>query len=541
MSPHASARAPRADDARDVSSDAQSDSDGEVPEYTRLREHLLTSTVASSTTQKLTHFGAVRDIIALGAPISLQYLSSAACITFQLALVARHAGADALAAFGLANVLTSVSGHVALWGLGAGVDTASSQAYGAKNLDVVGATAVRAFAVLVVLACAPGAVIWNNAEGILSRLGQTPTTSAMAGQFARIRSPGLFAQAATCVCLKTMMAMKKSARVGTLSVITSFMKFAAPWLFIQALDLGFEGAAMSLVVIDFSTMVCYVSAMFLDAECRRAFKHVEFRDAFRGWKSFLALALPALALNFVEWVAWDVMAFLAGMCANATLELDAMTLVQNAYFWFYSLACVWQRGASSAVGNAVGAGRARDAAMLARATLTFALCVAVLSACGFYALADRVFGAETSDQNVVARLDALVPLVTAYIILDNVQVALCGVVVGAGYQSSMTPALVVAYWLVGIPLAAHLALGPRKMGLVGIWIGLLSSAWIHLAWSMVVCFGGRAASFTIDWPVACERALDRIDADAAAGANADDDEKEDEEDEEDVDGKKPKR
>ena len=125
MSPHASARAPRADDARDVSSDAQSDSDGEVPEYTRLREHLLTSTKSSSTSQKLTHIGAVRDIIALGAPISLQYLSSAACITFQLALVARHAGADALAAFGLANVLTSVSGHVALWGLGAGVDTAS--------------------------------------------------------------------------------------------------------------------------------------------------------------------------------------------------------------------------------------------------------------------------------------------------------------------------------------------------------------------------------------------------------------------------------
>ena len=58
---------------------------------------------------------------------------------------------------------------------------------------------------------------------------------------------------------------------------------------------------------------------------------------------------------------------------------------------------------------------------------------------------------------------------------------------------------------------------------------------------MVVCFGGRAASFTIDWPVACERALDRIDADAAAGANADDEEEEDEEHEEDVDGKKPKR
>lgn len=502
------------DDERMIDDD---DDDGDDDSDAASAERRLLFPSPSTRERAMTHGRACQEIFILGVPVALQYVSSAACVTFQLVLIAKE-GADALAAFGLANVLTSVSGHVALWGLGAGVDTASSQAYGARNLDVVGATWARGLCVLTLLACVPGCVIWNFAREILIWSGQSATTSKLAGEFARIRSPGLFAQALSCVTLKTMMAMKKSRRVGTLSVVTSFMKFFAPWLFIEYFGLGFRGAAISLVVIDYSTMICFVTAMFLDKECRRAFRRVRFADAFRGWRSFLSLALPALALNFVEWVAWDVMSFLAGMCSQPTMELDAMTLVQNIYFWFYSVACVWQRGSSSAVGNAVGAGNTRDAATLANATLTLAFTVASASAIGFYVCADTVFGSETTDQNVVSRLDALVPFVTAYIVLDNVQVSLTGVVIGAGYQSSMTPALFVAYWLVGIPLAAFLALGSPKLGLVGIWIGMISSASIHLAWALVVCFFGRRVPFGITWTAACERAMDRIDADADACA-----------------------
>ena len=124
-----------------------------------------------------------------------------------------------------------------------------------------------------------------------------------------------------------------------------------------------------------------------------------------------------------------------------------------------------------------------------------------------------MFSAFSKDAAVVAKLNDLVDMLTAFIVLDAVQVALGGVIVGAGYQVVTTPILVVAYWVVGLPLAAYLAVGHPRLGLRGIWIGILTSSAIHVTWNVVVCFGGEfGAPYAIKWREACEKAAARGDA-----------------------------
>ena len=50
----------------------------------------------------------------------------------------------AMAGYGLANVLCNITGHCILWGIGAGIDTLASQAWGAKEYQAIGLVNQRA-------------------------------------------------------------------------------------------------------------------------------------------------------------------------------------------------------------------------------------------------------------------------------------------------------------------------------------------------------------------------------------------------------------
>ena len=471
---------------------------------------------------RVSRAGAAATVARLGAPLMFQYVSTSVSTAFQLSLVSRVAGARALAAFGLGGVVTSVTGHAAVWGLGSGVDTIGAQANGRGWDDVVGGAFVRAVAVLWTLAWAPGSAAWWWSGTILRACGVDGGTAAAVERFARLRVPGLFLQCATCATLKTMLAMKLSSRVATLSVCTTPLKFIAPWWAIRRFR-NLEGAAIGLTLVDAGTFSMYAAGFATSETLRRTLRDVRvFRDAFRDWWGYLRLAIPGMAMQCIEWWSWDFNTALAGLCADPTIELDAQAFLSNTYFFFYSWACVWSRGASTSVGNAVGAGKTREAATLATSTAALSFSFALVCAMVFYANADAVFAAYTNDKAVVERLDALVPMLTWFIVIDAVQVATAGVIVGAGYQAVTTPVLIVSYWVIGLPLAAYLAIGRPKLGLVGIWTGIIVSSVLHLTWNLVICFTGAwGVPFAIRWREAADRASRRLgEEEAEAGAEA---------------------
>ena len=522
----------KSDDDDEADDEAEAETAGELDDLARPLLDASSSASASSSSSDVSEFVAFSSsssrrhalvaVAALGAPLSAQYLSTAMSVSFQLYLISSRArkgeAEEALAAFGLAGVACSLTAHCALWGLGSGADTLVTQAYGRNDSRAVGRTFVRCVAVLWCVACAPGTALFWRSGTLLRALGTEATTSDSTERFARIRSVGLFAQAVTCASLKTMMATRCTRRVAVLSGLTTPLKFLAPWVFVRAFARRgasvVEGAAWALTTIDFGTMTMYVTAFVTSKTCRDAMREVRvFADAFSGWGAYLALAVPGLFMNAIEWWSWDLNTVLAGLCANATLELDAQTFLSNTYLFFYSVACLWARGAATAVGNALGAKKPNEAATYARATVVLSLGVALVAGAVFRVNADAVFSAFSKDAAVVARLNDLVDMLTAFIVLDAVQVALGGVIVGAGYQVVTTPILVVAYWVVGLPLAAYLAVGHPRLGLRGIWIGILTSSAIHLTWNVVVCFGGKfGAPYAIKWREACEKAAARGDA-----------------------------
>ena len=52
------------------------------------------------------------------------------------------------------------------------------------------------------------------------------------------------------------------------------------------------------------------------------------------------------------------------------------------------------------------------------------------------------------------------------------QTSLAGAIQGAGKQAVTTPILVVAYWVLGLPLGAVAAFVWPRNGLLGVWWGM---------------------------------------------------------------------
>ena len=104
----------------------------------------------------------------------------------------------AMAGYGLANVLCNITGHCILWGIGAGIDTLASQAWGAKEYQAIGLVNQRALLILTLLVNLPVVAIWLNATPILLACRQDPDVAEQVQLFAQLRIPGLFAQS----CIK---------------------------------------------------------------------------------------------------------------------------------------------------------------------------------------------------------------------------------------------------------------------------------------------------------------------------------------------------
>ena len=83
----------------------------------------------------------------------------------------------------------------------------------------------------------------------------------------------------------------------------------------------------------------------------------------------------------------------------------------------------------------------------------------------------RIAGGFTHDPVVIAAAVPLLLVGAAFQFFDGVQVTATGALRGAGNTHAGLYVQMVGYWVVGLPVGLWLGFG-RKMGAVGLWIGL---------------------------------------------------------------------
>ena len=520
-----SRRRRRSDDDDDDESDVGVEEEEEEEEKEADEEE---STLSLST--------ATKHIFSIGWPTCLQNVSAAVASLFAVSLISHHEDTTCVAAYGLGTSLCSVTGHCFLWGIGGALDTLSSQSFGMKKRRRVGELFWRAVAILVCTCWLPAMIVWSFAEEILCFMKFPKDVAKLVEVYAMAYAPGLLAQCFSCACLKTLLACKKSNTVAKISVVSSPMTMLLTYACIAKMKFGFVGAPLALTLVDVFKAACYcLSTFVLDEDVKKCFvlrrqsenssrrrrrgAVAQFgKAAFSKWTTFFKIALPNLVLSIFEWWAWDLMNLLTGQLPNAKDALAAQTIQTNSMIVVYNIAGCVQRGASSCVGNALGAKKAKEAKIYATASFISAFSGTLLISSLYYAFGFECMNAlYSNDHDPSARIildnyvKPLTNLVSLFMLLDGVQVGLAGVVTGAGFQSKTMPALFVSYWMLALPVGVYLAF-QRKMSLVGLWIGMSIGVFFHAFWVLFVVFGGemfpkfKNSQWTIDWPEAVSRA-----------------------------------
>ena len=141
------------------------------------------------------------------------------------------------------------------------------------------------------------------------------------------------------------------------------------------------------------------------------------------------------------------------------------------------------------VGQAVGRGDAGGASAAGWTAIGFGAAFMLAMSAVLVAVPGRIAGGFTRDPVVIAAAVPLLLVGAAFQFFDGVQITATGALRGVGDTRSGLWVQLVGYWVVALPVGVWLGFA-RKMGAVGLWIGLCAG--LMVAGVALVSVWGRA-------------------------------------------------
>jgi MATE family multidrug resistance protein len=383
-----------------------------------------------------------------------------------------HVGADELAFYAISQPAQMTAFTVGL-GLMSGTLVLVAQARGAGREHEIGLV----FRVALVFGLAIGfaaALLFSLGETLLTAFGQSGPIAAGGGRVLEVVAYGMPASMGHIVCAMFLEALSRP-RINLIVVWgANLTKVALNLVLIfgwySDLHLGAWGAQLALSIVRWLMFVALFAYIATNPALRRVRVLGQFRGAWPVVGRLLRLGLPSGVAQGLESTAFAALAMFAGILGASALAAYQIALNVNALC--YMLASGLATATAVHVGIAVGQ---RDrSASVASGWSGLALWLAasfVLSALLWVYLAE-VLGLYTGDALLLASAPPVMTALVFTVIPDGAQGVLMGALRGAGDVLWPTALHLVAFWVVTVPLAHHLAFA-RDLGAVGLMWGLV--------------------------------------------------------------------
>ncbi|CAK8535084.1 unnamed protein product [Lathyrus sativus] len=256
-----------------------------------------------------------------------------------------------------------------------------------------------------------------------------------------------------------------------LSAIPALLHVGIAYGFVDWTGLNFIGGPIA------TSISLWISMILLGLYVMNAKK---FENTWTGFsmQSFnylltnMKLALPSAAMVCLEYWAFEIMVFLAGLLPNSQITTSLIAICANTEFFAYMITYGLSAAASTRVSNELGAGQPERAKHAMRVTLKLSL----LLGFGFVLL--LVFGHDiwiqlfSNSPIIKAEFASITPLLAISILLDSVQGVLSGVARGCGWQHLAVYVNLATFYLIGLPISCLLGF-KANLQYKGLWIGLI--------------------------------------------------------------------
>lgn len=412
----------------------------------------------------------VRELLRLGLPVSVTQLGVMMLGVVDTMMVG-HLGTTALDASALGSLWVW---GTAVFGIGLvfGMDPIVSQAHGAGERRRVALALQRGMVVALVVTPVLS-LSWWLTEPSLRLLGQTPELAAAAGRYVEIQIFSLLPYLAFFVLRQYLQGrgIVKPAMIAV--VVANLFNAGANWVLIYGHfgfpAMGLEGAGLATgltrcVLLLSLALWTWGAGLHRGAWERPSLAAFELR----GLGEIVRHGAPVGVQYGLETWAFQISTLVAGTLGEATLAGHVIALNLASVSFMVPLGL--SQGASTRVGNLIGAGMPAAARRSATLALVLGAGVMVASAVLFVVLRHELPRLYTDDVEVIMVAAGILPIAAAFQLFDGTQGVGGGVLRGAGATRPAAVFNLVGYYLIALPLAA---LAVREgMGLQGLWWGL---------------------------------------------------------------------
>jgi MATE family multidrug resistance protein len=204
-------------------------------------------------------------------------------------------------------------------------------------------------------------------------------------------------------------------------------------------------------------------------------------------RRLVRLGAPVGGQIFVEISIFAAVTALIGTMGPVSLAGHEIAL--NCVSFTFMVPFAISAAATVRVGQAVGRGSASEAAAAGWTAIGFGAGFMLCMSAVLVGMPGRIAGGFTRGPEVIAAAVPLLLVGAAFQFFDGVQVTATGALRGVGNTHAGLYVLLVGYWVVGLPLGWWLGFH-RKMGAVGLWVGLCAG--LMIAGVALISVWGRA-------------------------------------------------
>ncbi|GFP94497.1 mate efflux family protein 9 [Phtheirospermum japonicum] len=401
-----------------------------------------------------------------------------------------------LAGGSLSIGVANITGYSVISGLAMGMDPICGQAYGAKQMKLLGLTLQRTV-LLLLTTSVPISFMWLNMKSILLWCNQDHEISSVAQNFILFAIPDLFFLSILHPLRIYLRTQGITLPVTYCSSVSVLLHVPLNFLLVKYFDMGISGVALAMALTNLNLVITlclyiYFSGVYKDSWVEPG------RDCLRGWSKLLSLAVPTCVSVCLEWWWYELMIMLCGLLSNPRATIASMGILIQTTSLVYVFPSSLSLGVSTRVSNELGARRPGRA----RISMIVSLVCAVglgLGAMVFATLMRRRWGLLfTADAEILELTTAALPIAGLCELGNCPQTTGCGVLRGSARPGVGANINLGSFYLVGLPVAFFMGF-VMNMGFAGLWLGLLA-AQASCALLMLVVLGRT------DWAAQAERA-----------------------------------
>ncbi|XP_073151750.1 protein DETOXIFICATION 40-like [Henckelia pumila] len=436
----------------------------------------------------------------LAGPAVIVYLLNNV-ISMSSQIFCGHLGNLELAASSLGNNGIQLLTYGVMLGMGSAVETLCGQAYGANKHEMLGVYLQRS-TILLTLTGIPFLTIYIFSKQILLLLGQSKRVSSAAALFTFGLIPQIFAYAANFPIQKFLQAQSIVNPSAYISAGALVVHLFLTWLALYVFHWGLLGAGLVLSLSWWIIVVAQFVYILVSDRCRETWTGFSTM-AFSGLWGFFKLSVASAVMLCLEAWYYQIIMLIVGMLPDPEVALDSLSVCMTILSWVFMVSVGFNAAASVRVGNELGAGHPKSAALSVVIATATSLVIAILFAIFTLVFRHQLSYAFTPGKVVSDAVSDLAPYLAVAILLNGIQPVLSGVAVGCGWQTFVAYVNVGCYYIVGLPLGVVLGF-KFNLGAKGVWSGMIGGTAMQTV--ILIWVAVRA-----DWDKEVEKAKGRLD------------------------------